>query len=382
MAGRSFNMGICWLREAMILYRLGEYQQACRLQKNALDLARRSEIGIVESKALFAGAYFALDQDDETSGLKLLQKALATAKELRYYFNADDDPKVTARLCATALETGIEVDYVQEIIRTRKLVLDDLPLHLENWPWTVQIFTLGRFDLVINGKPFKFPKKAQKKPLQMLKLLVSFGEGQEVSKAQLSDILWHEADGDRAQRSFDTTLYRLRQLLGHDRAIILREGRLTLDLRYCWVDSMAFERMLKRAEDYAKTEDRKSAIQSLEKAVSLYKGPFLGGEVDEPWAISYNERLRSRFLRAIERLGDYLEEEGDLNRAVECFQRAIEMDDVAEMFYQRLMICFKKLDRKTDALSVYRRCKKTLSSNLGLEPSNETNAIKESLFEE
>jgi len=382
MAGRSFNMGICWLREAMILYRLGEYQQAYRLQKNTLNMARRSKSGILQSKALLTGAYFALDQEDDTVGLNLLRRALAMAKELQYYFSADDDPSVTAKLCATALEARIEVDYVQEIIQKRRnLVPDEPPVHLDNWPWAVQVFTLGRFGIVIDGKPFKFSKKAQKKPLEMLKILASFGEGQEVSKSQLSDILWPEADGDRAQRSFDTTLHRLRHLLGHDKVIILRDGRLSLDLRYCWVDSMAFERILKQAEDYTTNEDRKSAIKSLEKAVALYKGPFLAGEADESWVISYNERLRSKFLRAIERLGNYLEEEGGLNRAVDCFQKAIEVDDVAEMFYQRLMICLRQLGRRTDALSVYQRCERTLSANLGLEPSPETKAIKESLFE-
>ncbi len=382
VSGRSFNTGLCWVREAMVLYQLGEYQQAGQIQKNALNLACETQNGIIESRALFTGAYFALDQGDETSGLNLLRKALVRAKKMLYYFSADDDPKVTARLCATALEAGIEVDHAKEIIRIRKLVLDDPPLHLENWPWAIQIYTLGRFELVINGKPFKFPKKTQKKPLEMLKVLASFGEGQKINKSQLSDILWPDADGDKAQRSFDTTLHRLRQLLGHDKAIILREGRLFLDLRYCWVDSMAFKRILKQADDYAEKEDRKSAIQSLQKAVSLYKSPFLAGEEDEPWAISYNELLRSNFLRAVETLGNYLEEEGELNRAVDCFQRAIEVDDIAEMFYRRLMICLKQLGRGTDALSVYQRCKKTLSAGLGLEPSPETKAIKESLFKE
>ena len=145
---------------------------------------------------------------------------------------------------------------------------------------------------------------------------------------------------------------------------------------------MAFERLLKRADDYAEKGDRDNAIQSFERAVSLYKGPFLAGNVEEPWAVSYNERLRSKFLRAIEKLGTYLEEDGELNRAVDCFQRAIEVDDMAEVFYQRLMICLKKLGRRTDALSVYQRFKKTLSASLGLEPSPETKAIKECLFDE
>ncbi len=216
----------------------------------------------------------------------------------------------------------------------------------------------------------------------MLKVLISFGEGQEVGKPWLCDILWPEADGDRAQRSFDTTLHRLRQLLGHDKAINLREGRLSLDLRYCWVDSMAFERILKQAENYDKKEGGNCVIQSLEKAVALYKGPFLDGDAVEPWAISYNERLRSKFLRAIEKLGTYLEEEDELNRAADCFQKAIDVDDMAEIFYQRLMICLKRLGRRTDALAVYQRCEKTLAAILGLEPTFETKAIKETLFDD
>jgi DNA-binding SARP family transcriptional activator len=144
---------------------------------------------------------------------------------------------------------------------------------------------------------------------------------------------------------------------------------------------MAFERILKQAEDYAEKGERNCVIQSLERAVALYEGSFLSEGTDEPWAISYSERLRTKFLRAIEKLGSYLVEEGELDRAVECFHRAIEMDDIIEIFYQRLMICLKRLGRRTEALSVYQRCKKTLSANLGLEPSPETRAIKESLFE-
>ncbi len=379
--GRGVNMGLCWLREATILYRSGKYEQGIRLQKNALAIARRSKSRIVESKALLTGAYFVLDRGDETSGLALLREALVMARELRYYFSPDDDAALTERLCTMALEAGIEVDHVQTVIRKRNLVPHDPPLHLDNWPWAIQIYTLGRFDMVIDGKAFPFLRKTQKKPLEMLKLIVSFGDGQEVGKSQLSDILWPNADGDNAQRSFDTTLYRLRQLLGHDTVIHLREGRLSIDQRYCWVDSMAFERILKLAEAYAEKEDRKNTVQSLEKAVSLYRGPFLAGETDAPWAMSYNDRLRSKFLRCIEKLGNYLEESGALDRAVEFFQKAIEVDDVAEMFYRRLMICLKQLGRKTDAMSVYQRCERTLSSNLELEPSPETIAVKESLYE-
>jgi DNA-binding SARP family transcriptional activator len=377
----AVSMALGHFLKAYVMLELGEYQHAAEHIEDAFNIGSQIKSDPFKSLALFLKAQSSFHQGDESAGMESLRKALAYGKKCGHIQLISYIPNKMTELYAKALEAGIEVDLVQDIIRKRNMVPDDPPLHLENWPWTIQIFTLGRFRVVIDRKPFNSSKKTQKKPLEMLKVLISFGEGQEISKAKLSDILWPESDGDKAEKAFYITLHRLRQLLGHDKAIGLREGKLTLDLRYCWVDSMAFERILKRTEDYAEKRERNCIIQSLERAVALYRGPFLSEGADEPWAISYSERLRTKFLRAIEKLGSYLVEEGELDRAVECFHRAIEMDDIIEIFYQRLMICLKKLGRRAEALSVYQRCKKTLSANLGLEPSPETRAIKESLFE-
>jgi len=374
------NVGLHQLLMAYVMIELGEYHQAAKHIKDIFYMGCQFKSTIFKSYGLLLEAQSAFDQGNETFGLEALSKALAYGKNCGYFYSFWDIPSKTGELYAKAIEAGIEVDYVQNIIRKRNLVPDEPPVHLDNWPWAIQIFTLGRFELIIDGTPFKFPKKAQKKPLDMLKVLISFGEGQEVGKPQLSDILWPEADGDRAQRSFDTTLHRLRQLLGHDKAINLGEGRLSLDLRYCWVDSMAFERILKQAENYDKKEVGNCVIQSLEKAVVLYKGPFLAEDAVEPWTISYKERLRSKFLRAIEKLGTYLEEEDEWSRAVDCFQKAIDVEDMAEIFYQRLMICLKHLGRRTDALAVYQRYEKTLAAILGLEPTFENTGVSSSFL--
>jgi len=380
--GQAVSIALSHFLKACVMLELGEYQHAAEHIEDAFSIGSKIKSDPFKSLALFLKAQSAFYQGDESAGVKSLRKALAYGKKCGHIQLISYIPNKMTELYAKALEAGIEVDLVQDIIRKRNIVPDEPPIYLDNWPWTIQIFTLGRFRIVIDGKPFNFPKKVQKKPLEMLKVLISFGEGQEISKAQLSDILWPEADGDKAEQAFYITLHRLRQLLGYDKAIGLREGKLTLDLRYCWVDSMAFERILKRAEDYAEKGERNCVIQSLERAVALYKGPFLSGDADEPWAISYSERLRTKFLRVIEKLGSYLVEEGELDKAVECFNRAIEVDDIIEIFYQRLMICLKKLGRRTEALSVYNRCKKTLLYKLRLEPTKQTEKIKQSLFDE
>jgi DNA-binding SARP family transcriptional activator len=43
------------------------------------------------------------------------------------------------------------------------------------------------------------------------------------------------------------------------------------------------------------------------------------------------------------------------------------------------MVCHIRQGREAEALSVYRRCRKTLSSILGVDPSAETRAIAASL---
>jgi DNA-binding SARP family transcriptional activator len=380
--GSPHNMAATRLLNAQVMHKLEKLEEAEEHLADALSLAHQMNSKFLEFSAVMIRAQFAFDQGEETSGLTFLREALTMGKEQQYLNNIVDQPPVTAALCVRALEAGIEVDYVQHIIRKRKLIPDTPPLHLENWPWPVRIFTLGRFELTLDGKPFQSSRKAQKKPLEMLKVLTSSGDGQEITRDQLSDILWPEAEGDKAQRAFDTTLHRLRQLLTTDKALVLREGRLSLDPRYCWVDIFAFERILEQADNAAEKGDRDKAIQLLEKAINLYRGPYLGGDSEMTWAISYSERLRSKFLRSIQSLGSYLEEANELNEAVACFERAIEVDDLAEVFYQRLMLCLKKLGRRSDALAAYQRCRKTLALCLEIEPTPETEVIYESLLSE
>jgi two-component SAPR family response regulator len=92
------------------------------------------------------------------------------------------------------------------------------------------------------------------------------------------------------------------------------------------------------------------------------------------------ERLRSKFLESVGRLGLYWQQAEQWEKAIECYQRGLEVDDLAEEFYQGLMDCYQHLGQKAKALSVYSRCKRTLSSTLGIEPSPKTEAIYKSLL--
>ena len=128
-------------------------------------------------------------------------------------------------------------------------------------------------------------------------------------------------------------------------------------------------------------DDNEKAVSLLKKAVSLYNGPFLPDE-EKSWATLPRDKLRSKFIRAIEKLGSCLQETGDLHSAVEYFTRGIEVDGLAERFYQCLMLCLKQHNRKAEAVSVYQRCKKNLTTVLGIHPSLQTESIYQSLLKD
>ena len=122
---------------------------------------------------------------------------------------------------------------------------------------------------------------------------------------------------------------------------------------------------------------RKSVL--IEKAIALYHGAFLAREMEEPWTMSTSERLRTKFLQMVGKLGDYRQQAGQWDKALECYQKGLEVDDLAEEFCQGLMTCYQRLDRKAEALTFYHRYQKRLSTVLGLEPSAKTLAIYKTL---
>jgi DNA-binding SARP family transcriptional activator len=101
--------------------------------------------------------------------------------------------------------------------------------------------------------------------------------------------------------------------------------------------------------------------------------------MDQSWVISTRERCRGRFIRNLTWLGRYWRDRKDWGQALGSFQQGLEIDDVAEDLYQELMICYRELGRRAEALSAYRRCRKMLSTILGIAPSPQTEAIYKSL---
>jgi LuxR family maltose regulon positive regulatory protein len=224
--------------------------------------------------------------------------------------------------------------------------------------------------------------RPQQKPLTLLKALLALG-GRKVSEAEIRELLWPDTTGDLQHRSFETTLYRLRQLLGVPGALDLTEGRLTLDPRYCWVDRWAFERRMTQFETaFDGSSDQKGASSDASatvtalgrEALGLYCGPFLSGE-EEIWAVLRRERLRNRYLRGIEKMGRALERAGNEANGVDWYRKGLDADPLAEELCRHLMRAYHRMGRRADALAASAQHKQVLARTLGIAPSPQIEAF-------
>ena len=382
-AGSPLHVTLNLLTKGQILLGMGQYRQSARVLHWAQRLAHWVDSAWCLARYELTAAELCFAQQEFEQGMEHLRQGFALCREKRILHFDWWRPRTMAELCARALEAGIETEFVQEMILTNDLVAVAPHLDCEEWPWPLRVYSLGRFELVVDGKRLVSPGKIQKKPLELFKALISLG-GEDVHESQVADCLWPDAEGDLGRNSFNVTLGRLRRLLGHDQALIFQGGRLSLNRPYCWVDGFALERLMEEGEQFWKRIDRGQkagpddlprAVWLTEKAISLYQGHFLPGNADRPWTASTRERLRRKFIRGVEMLGRHWEKAGAQEKAIDCYLAGLEKDELVEEFYQRLMLCYHRLGHQAKGVETYRRCRLSLAAGLGLKPSAETEAI-------
>ena len=315
-------------------------------------------------------AQLALQADDSAAARQALSRALAVGARHDYANNLFWLPASLARLFARALDWDIEADYVRRLIRRRGLLPPDQ--EASRWPWPLRICTLGAFRVERQGEAIRFSGKAQKRPLALLMALIALG-GRDINAGQLAELLWPDADGDAARAALGTALYRLRHLLDTDNAILLSDGKLTLNPHCVWVDRSAFELL---AERLARTEPDNAASEGL---FELYSGHFLEHEEEQPWMLLPREHLKAMLRRAVEACGRRQEQAENWELAAHTYEHGIALDLLAEPLYRRLMVCQTRQDQKAQAIETYRRCRQALSVVLGIAPAAETEALRRSL---
>ncbi|MGD2178569.1 MAG: BTAD domain-containing putative transcriptional regulator, partial [Anaerolineae bacterium] len=192
----------------------------------------------------------------------------------------------------------------------------------------------------------------------------------------LAGLLWPEFPERAARNSLRNALANLRHVIrDHDASRpFLRPTHQTIQFNSasdCWLDVAAFEELLTAAP---------SAEEELERAVGLVRGRFLEGFTltdaapFEEWLLLRREQLDRQLVEALDSLAAIYEGRGDYEQALAHARRREELDPWQEGGQRQLIRLLALSGQRNAALVHYEGYRRRLAAELGVEPSQETQA--------
>ncbi|WP_167496324.1 hypothetical protein [Desulfopila sp. IMCC35006] len=363
-----FTIALSRILQSQLLLELGEAieaEEVLQLVCNEKRLGNSRAIHFIASLAL---ADCAAIQNNQEKKYLQMQKAFSIARKHGLSMPFGLCHRRLAALCAWALDAEIETSTVMEVIRRWHLRPPDPRMISDRWPWPIRIYTLGRFAAHCEGETFNTQSKLPKKPLQLLTFLISAGrEG--IFREKIASRLWPDSDGDRAMQNLNTTLHRLRKLLGRDEAVVLKNGQLILNDTVCWVDSHHFIWLAQQSKITSITSNNR---EYLERALGMYQGPFTTGHENIPVAVSYSGQIEKHWQHLLAAAVPLFVETTLAHKSM--LQKALAAESTATAVFSILVNDFKKMEKKDEAFAIIQRCHSLLAEQ-GISYSPKTMAL-------
>ena len=249
---------------------------------------------------------------------------------------------------------------------------------------SLQIKTLGRFEVLIDGTPIPEDRWPRRRTKELLKVLLT-DPGQPFAFDQLIDALLPEADVTTAITNIQARASELRRVLepgiqrGRDSQYIIsvREGYAFVPTCGFSLDSRSFEAGISKAERLATDERWQEAAESFEEAMLLYRGNFLAEDRYAQWAEAARTRLREKHLEGLAALASCYAELGRFRQAISCCQRALGIAAHRESVIRQLMEYQDRIGQRSQALETFREGARALREHLDVDPSPKTMALRE-----
>jgi DNA-binding SARP family transcriptional activator len=232
------------------------------------------------------------------------------------------DPAATP-LALDALELGARLGHpglpliVERQAATSLLALvaaTGHPLATMTFPVTVSL--LGGFTVTRGGRAVDVPPGQGRQPVK----LVATAGGRLTAESAM-EALWPEADPDASANRLRTVLNRLKDAAGD---LVLRDDRQLRLGPAVHTDLQAFTDDARRATLLAAGGSRE-AVSAARSALARYGGDLLPGDPYEHWAELPRQRLRNQALGLLDLCAGWAARAEDLDEAVRCLERAIDL---------------------------------------------------------
>lgn len=276
------------------------------------------------------------------------------------------------------------------LFRERKMPQQAFVLHIarlqpSTHPSGLQIHLLGPVSVRRrDGKQAQGPGWRRAKVRALLGIL-ALRTGQPIHRESLLELLWSDLDYESALHNLNTTVYDLRCSLkdldkqGTSLVPVLYESN-HYSLHWSgddWLDTTTFEDEIRLARE-AQAHD--AAARHYETALDLYRGDLL----DDVILVFHNQallreqaRLRDLYLTAMAEIGALFQQMSQEKKAVDIYRRLLALDPCREKACRKLMKLSLRQGDRTTALTHYKQLQEALSSEIGVQPEEETRRIYE-----
>ena len=218
------------------------------------------------------------------------------------------------------------------------------------------------------------------RPGQVLKYLIT-ERSRVVMVDEIAETIWPDV-GPRAINSTRYSVHRLRQKLepiraarAHPAFVKSQHGGYFLDRERVWLDVDDFERAIEQGRLSMSRLNSQVAAHHLERALALYRGPFLADEPYAEWATDERNRLSGMAVYAARILLALARERSDATAALRYLEvlSALEPYDgvVHREFTQALLL----LGQRSGAKREYEAFAQRLRREFGLEPDFDLRSV-------
>jgi DNA-binding SARP family transcriptional activator len=239
----------------------------------------------------------------------------------------------------------------------------------------LRVMNLGRFQVV--RAETVLPPCTAHKAITIFRYLLS-RRHRAARKEELLELLWPDMHPQSATHSLHVAVSTLRRYLDPPTGSYLRfeDGLYTITPDAPIENDVAdFEQCVDAAERYRRASDLVQAQQAYINAITCYQGDYYVDDQYLTWAIAEQERLLTRYLSALDHLGQICIAQRQFEQAIAYYQRLLERDSYREDVHCQLMRCYLQLGWRCEALRQYERCTRILATDLGLQPMQTTQAL-------
>jgi DNA-binding SARP family transcriptional activator len=231
---------------------------------------------------------------------------------------------------------------------------------------------LGPLEVADDGRPASLGSGRQVRLLSCLLLHAN----EVVPRDLLIDALWGERPPPTAVIALRVQVHALRKLLGQER--IATEGpRYRLHVEPGELDLEHFEALFARGRDELAAGEADAAAKTLREALARWRGPALADVAYDAFAQSEIKRLEEMRLAALEERIEADLALGLHHDLVPELEALVAEHPHRERLHGQLMLALYRSGRQSAALSVYRRLRRALDEELGLEPGPELRELEQ-----